>query len=129
MPLMIAASVLLATTLTGLPASAPVPGTATGAGTSAVRAAATAPNLRACHDGRCRLTLRKSVSFRVSSRFGITRLAISFTGHSVRVKGTGPGVTSQALLGEGTTGSVNGIGVRVLSLSSGKAVLRLTPVR
>ncbi|MEU4544545.1 hypothetical protein [Nonomuraea dietziae] len=129
MPLMIAASVLLATALTGLPASAAVPGTAVGAATSAARAAASAPNLRACHDGRCNLTLRKPVSFRVSSRFGITRLAISFTGHSVRVKGTGPGVTSQALLGEGTTGSVNGIGVRVLSLSSGKAVLRLTPVR
>ncbi|MFB4275534.1 MULTISPECIES: hypothetical protein [unclassified Nonomuraea] len=97
--------------------------TATGA------SAAAKPNLRACYDGRCELTLTKSVSFRVSPRFGITRLAIAFTAGTVRVKGTGPGVMSQAQLGEGTSGSVNGIGVRVVSLSSGKAVLRLAPGR
>ncbi|MGR6916800.1 hypothetical protein ACU635_21385 [[Actinomadura] parvosata] len=92
-------------------------------------AAAAKPNLRACYDGRCNLTLTKSVSFRVSPRFGITRLAISFNSSTVRVKGTAPGVMSQAFLGEGATGSVNNIGVRVVSLSSGKAVLRLSARR
>lgn len=89
--------------------------------------AATGPDLRACHDGRCDLTLTRSVSFPVSSRFGITRLAISFDSSIVNVKGTGPGVSSQALLGKGASGSVNNIGVRVVSLSAGKAVLKLAP--
>ncbi|MEV0201886.1 hypothetical protein [Nonomuraea sp. NPDC050691] len=69
------------------------------------------------------------MSFRVSSRFGITRLSISFNSWSVRVKGTGPGVMSQAMFSRGTSGSVNGIRIRATSLTSGKAVLRLTPVR
>ena len=43
--------------------------------------------------------------------------------------GTGPGVFSQARLGAGSKGSVNGIGVRVVSLSGSKAVLHLSPVR
>ncbi|MFD1930077.1 hypothetical protein ACFSKW_01160 [Nonomuraea mangrovi] len=55
--------------------------------------------------------------------------AATFTGDYVRVKGTGPGVTSQAQPGAGTTGSVNGIGIRVLSLSGGKVALRLAPRR
>ncbi|WP_431895439.1 hypothetical protein [Nonomuraea sp. bgisy101] len=54
---------------------------------------------------------------------------MTFTGDYVRVKGTGPGVTSQAQLRAGTTGSVNGIGIRVLSLSGGKVALRLAPRR
>lgn len=87
------------------------------------------PNLRACYDGRCKLTISKAVRFRVSSRFGVTRLSISFTRTSVRVRATGPGVTSQAVLGSRARGSVNGIGVRVVSLSRTKAVLSLAPVR
>ncbi|MFI6507053.1 hypothetical protein ACIBCT_05565 [Streptosporangium sp. NPDC050855] len=94
-----------------------------------VSAQAAAPNLRACYDGRCRLTLSKTARFRVSPRFGVTRLSISFTSRLVRVKATGPGVTSQAVFGTGGSGTVNGISVRVVSLSKGKAVLRLTPVR
>lgn len=98
--------------------------------TTATAASATAkPNLRACYDGKCKLTLTKSVSFRVSSRFGITRLAIAFNSSTVKVRGTGAYVSSQAVLGRGSTGSVNGIGVRILSLSGSKAVLRLSPVR
>ncbi|MEV5498064.1 hypothetical protein AB0M50_21980 [Nonomuraea fuscirosea] len=97
---------------------------------TATAASATAkPNLRACYDGKCKLTLTKSVSFRVSSRFGITRLAIAFNSSTVKVRGTGAYVSSQAVLGRGSTGSVNGIGVRILSLSGSKAVLRLSPVR
>lgn len=115
MPHTIAALALLASTLTGGGLS---PATVTAA-----------PNLRACHDGDCKLSLTRSVSFRVSSRFGITRLAISFTSDYVRVKGTGPGVASQAQLGAGTTGSVNHIGIRVLSLSGSRVVLRLTSKR
>lgn len=119
---MIAAFLVLASVVTG--GLAPTSHTP-----SADMVAATRPNLRACFDGKCKLTLKKPVSFRVSSKFGITKLSITFTRSSVRVKGTGPGVASQALLGAGTSGSVNGIGVRVVSLSGSKAVLRLSPVR
>ncbi|MEV4530880.1 hypothetical protein [Streptosporangium sp. NPDC049304] len=99
-------------------------------GTDAVaQGKATGPNLRACYDGRCKLTISKTVRFRVSPRFGVTRLSVSFGRDFVRVRATGPGVTSQAVLGLRSTGSVNGIGVRVVSLSRGKAVLKLSPVR
>ncbi|MBN6053555.1 hypothetical protein JYK22_16560, partial [Nonomuraea sp. RK-328] len=110
----IAGVLLLASTLTG--------------GTHIATTAAK-PNLRACYDGTCKLTITRAVSFRVSSRFGITRLSISFTSQSVRVKGTGPGVTSQAMFTRGASGSVNGIRIRAASLTSGKAVLRLTAGR
>ncbi|GAA3410872.1 hypothetical protein [Streptosporangium vulgare] len=104
--------------------AAPTPVSAAAPAASAAR-----PNFRACYDGRCKLTLSKAVRFRVSPRFGVTRLSVSFTRTSVRVRATGPGVTSQAVLGPRSTGSVNGIGIRVVSLSRTKAVLRLAPVR
>ncbi|MFI6790558.1 hypothetical protein ACIBG4_24845 [Nonomuraea sp. NPDC050383] len=117
----IAALLVLSSTITGgLGAAGQAPVVST--------AAATGPNLRACFDGRCKLTLSRPVSFRVSSRYGITRLSITFTRQVVRVKGTGPGVSSQATLGAGASGSVNGIGVRVVSLTGRKAALRLSPV-
>ncbi|WP_436763044.1 hypothetical protein [Streptosporangium sp. V21-05] len=96
---------------------------------AAPAANAAKPNLRACYDGRCKLTLSKTARFKVSPRFGVTRLSISFNRASVRVRATGPGVTSQAVLGLRSTGSVNGIGIRVVSLSRAKAVLRLAPTR
>ncbi|GAA1678577.1 hypothetical protein GCM10009733_089280 [Nonomuraea maheshkhaliensis] len=107
----------------------PVAAHATTATAAATTATTTKPNLRACYDGKCKLTLTKSVSFRVSSRFGVTRLAIAFNSSMVKVRGTGAYVSSQAVLGRGSSGSVNGIGVRILSLSGSKAVLRLSPVR
>ncbi|MER5649302.1 hypothetical protein [Streptosporangium sp. NPDC002524] len=113
-------------------AAAPAANTAGNtAGNTAANTAANAakPNLRACYDGRCKLTLSKTVRFKVSPRFGVTRLSISFNRTIVRVRATGPGVTSQAVLGLRSRGSVNGIGVQVVSLSRTKAVLRLAPTR
>jgi hypothetical protein len=106
----------------------PASGT-TSAMSAALTGKAAAPNLRACYDGKCKLTLSKAVAFRVSPRFGVTRLSISFGSGFVRVKATGSGVTSQAQLGAGGSGSVNGIGVRVVSASKSKAVLSLSPTR
>jgi hypothetical protein len=107
---------------------APVSST-TPATSVAIQGKAAGPNLRACYDGKCRLALSKAVKFRVSPRFGVTQLSISFGRGSLRVKAAGRGVTSQVLLGAGASGSVNGIGVRVVSISSSKAVLSLSPVR
>ncbi|RVX42576.1 hypothetical protein EDD27_5212 [Nonomuraea polychroma] len=87
------------------------------------------PNLRACFDGSCKLTITKRVSFRVSSRFGITRLSVGFTADRVSVKGAGPGVATAGSFTKGGSATVSGIHFRLVSLSSRKAVLRLTPVR
>ncbi|WP_336212796.1 hypothetical protein [Nonomuraea sp. LPB2021202275-12-8] len=92
-------------------------------------AAVAAPNLKACYDGNCKITLKKRASFRVSPRFGITRVTITFDSRSVRVRGTGPGVTSEGVFSKGGSASINGIGFQLVSLSGGKAVLRLKPVR
>jgi hypothetical protein len=94
-----------------------------------VAAQTAAPNLRACYDGNCKLTIRKTVRFRVNPRFGVTRLSISFTSNFIRVKGTGPGVSGQTMFGKGGSGTVNGIKVRLISLSGSKAVLRLSTKR
>ncbi|GAA3007364.1 hypothetical protein [Streptosporangium longisporum] len=94
-----------------------------------VSAQTAAPNLRACYDGNCKLTIRKTVRFRVNPRFGVTRLSISFTSNFIRVKGTGPGVSGQTMFGMGGSGTVNGIKVRLVSLSGSKAVLRLSTKR
>ncbi|SEG91647.1 hypothetical protein SAMN05444920_107320 [Nonomuraea solani] len=99
------------------------------AATAATAETAARPNLRACYDGNCKLTITKAVSFRVSPRFGITRLRISFTGSTVSIRGTSARTMSQTVIGRNATGSVNGIGVRIISLSAGKAVLRLKPGR
>lgn len=104
-------------------AASVVGGPAAAAGASAART----PHVRACYDGRCVLTLSAGVTFRVSPRFGITKVSISFTAERVHVKGIGSRGTSEALFGKGGSGSVNGIAVGVVSLSAGRAVLRLTP--
>ena len=88
-----------------------------------------APKYRACHDGACTLKLRKPASFRVHSRFGVTRLRVTFNSSYVRVVGTGPGVRSEVRLSRHSYGTLNGIRVTIKSLSGSKAVLRLKPVR
>ncbi|MGC5010671.1 hypothetical protein ACLQ2R_07900 [Streptosporangium sp. DT93] len=90
---------------------------------------AAAPNLRACYDGNCRLTITKTARFRVHPKFGITRMSISFTSTRIRVRGTAAGSFSQSVFGANGTGTVNGIKVRVVSLSGSKAVLRLSTKR
>ncbi|WP_170222978.1 hypothetical protein [Nonomuraea turkmeniaca] len=132
--LVVAASVISlapagqASAATTMPATVPttVPATVPAGSASAAWAK---PNVRACYDGRCKLTITKRVSFRVSSRFGITRLSVGFTEDGVTVKGVGPGVMSGAGFSEGGSATVSGIRFRIVSLSSRKAVLRLTPAR
>lgn len=121
MPLKISTALVAAAVLALTPATAAL--TATGASASA----SAKPNLRACYDGKCKLTLTRNVSFRVSPRFGITRLAISFNSGTVVVRGTGPGVTSQGSMSGGGSVTVNGIRVKVLSQSAARLKLSLTP--
>ena len=91
--------------------------------------AAKAPNVKACFDGKCKITITSAVKFRVSSRLGFTRLSIARVGsQSVRVQGTGPGVSSTTTLGAGGTGSVNNISVKVSSVTDKSATLHLTPL-
>ncbi|MBB2910786.1 hypothetical protein FHS43_002049 [Streptosporangium becharense] len=106
------------------PASSPAP-----AAGAAVPGHTAGADLRACYDGKCRLTLAEPVGFWVDPRFGVTWLSISFDRHSVRVVATGPGVRSQATFGPGALSSVNGIGIRAVSLSASRAVLHLSPAR
>lgn len=83
------------------------------------------PNVRACYDGNCKLTLTKSVSFRVSPKFGLTRLYISFTADGLAVSGEGSSRVESFGSTDGSV-TVNGIKVRPLSLSDSRAVLRLS---
>ncbi|MFF4414424.1 hypothetical protein ACFYY8_18000 [Streptosporangium sp. NPDC001559] len=88
--------------------------------------AAAKPNLRACYDGNCKISITKKVSFRIDPGFGFTRLTLSFNAGGVYVKSSGPGVSGSAYFSGSGSVTVNGITVHALSLSGRKAVLRLT---
>ncbi|MFD1538789.1 hypothetical protein [Nonomuraea guangzhouensis] len=88
--------------------------------------AAAKPNLRACYDGNCKITITKKVSFPVDPSFGITRLTLSFKAGRVYVKDSGPGVRGSGYFDEGGSSTMNGILIYALSVSKKKAVLVLT---
>ncbi|WP_433511750.1 hypothetical protein ACQP2T_49510 [Nonomuraea sp. CA-143628] len=95
---------------------------------SAATAAAKPPNVRACFDGKCKITITKAVRFRISSRYGFTRLSIARVGSGmVKVRGTGPGVSSTVVLGSGGRGTINNLSVRVSSVTQKSATIRLAP--
>lgn len=90
-------------------------------------AVAKPPNVRACFDGKCKITITKAVRFRISSRYGFTRLSIARVGSGmVKVQGTGPGVSSTVVLGSGGRGTINNLSVRV-SVTQKSATIRLAP--
>ncbi|MEV0143872.1 MULTISPECIES: hypothetical protein [unclassified Nonomuraea] len=88
--------------------------------------AAAKPNLRACYDGNCKITITKKVSFRIDPSFVFTKLTISFNASGVSVQSSGPGVSGSSYFSEGSTSTLNGITFSALSLSKKKAVLRLS---
>jgi hypothetical protein len=95
-----------------------------------VQAASARTNLRACFDGNCRITVSKPVSFRVSGRFGFTKVSVRSGGSGlVRVQGTAPGVSSAVVLGAGASGTINNLAVRAESIKGRKMTVRLTPVK
>ncbi|MFD9942423.1 hypothetical protein ACFWYW_34410 [Nonomuraea sp. NPDC059023] len=86
--------------------------------------AAAKPNLRACYDGKCKITITKPVSFRVAARYRLSRVWVSkvyaFNQDMVRVEGPGVATT----LGEGGSGSINSLNVRILSITGRGATVR-----
>lgn len=116
--LTLAFAAITAVPIFAAPASAAAP-------TAAV--AAKPPNVRACFDGKCKITITKAVKFRISSRYGFTRLSIARVGSGmVKVRGTGPGVSSTVVLGSGGRGTINNLSVRV-SVTQKSATIRLAP--
>ncbi len=89
---------------------------------------AQAPKFRKCFDGRCTITVRKPVSFKISERFGFTRLTVSRRGLTVRVKAKGPGISGGASITKGGISVLNGISIRIVSISRSKATVRFAPV-
>ncbi|MET9248097.1 hypothetical protein [Nonomuraea sp. NPDC003709] len=99
---------------------------------TATPAAASAPNLRACYDGKCKFTFTRAVSFRVSSAYGLGRVRVSkefmgglFNQDMVVVRA--PGLTSS--LGEGARGEFRygnkrTLNFRVLSITDRGATIR-----
>ncbi|MEV0348303.1 hypothetical protein AB0H88_21225 [Nonomuraea sp. NPDC050680] len=80
-----------------------------------------------CFDGKCKITITKPVSFPVSSTLGFTTLSIARIGATVKVEGTGPGVSSSTQLSVGGNGSVGALAVRVLSITHNSATVHLAP--
>ncbi|MFI6299048.1 hypothetical protein ACIBEJ_46185 [Nonomuraea sp. NPDC050790] len=117
--------------LAAVPASATVPASAATPASAAVPASAATlasavakPNLRACYDGKCKITITRPVSFRVAARYRLSRVWVSrvyaFNQPMVRVEGPGVATT----LGQGAKGSINRLDVRVLSITDRGATIR-----
>ncbi|MEO3874770.1 hypothetical protein ABGB18_38790 [Nonomuraea sp. B12E4] len=92
------------------------------------------PNLRACYDGKCKITITKSVSFPVHPRFHMKRLRVGFSSNGVTANsssggGAGASSWSGGYVSKGGWMQINGIRVTVVSLSDSKAVLSLTAKR
>ncbi|SDR15809.1 hypothetical protein SAMN04489764_3771 [Thermostaphylospora chromogena] len=99
-----------------------------GSAVAAGPAAAHKPKLRECYDARCTFTVRKPVTFPIAKRFGFSKLTVRRVGGgSVSVTGRAPNGYAQVTVGRGGVGHLNGISIRVLSISDTKARVRLAP--
>ena len=128
------ASALLATAL--LAAGAPPAHARRTAPAPAAPAAAVAahqarkPNLRACFDGKCTITVTRPVGFRISGRYGFTRVSVARRpGLRVRVTARGRGVFLTATIDRYGLAMLNDLSVRILAIDRAKARLRFAPVR
>ena len=116
------AALATAATLQAAPANATAP-----ASTQASTAAS--PATRACFDGRCKIKVTRAVSFRVSSRYGITKVSIArLSGGMVRVRGYGGGASLEVQFGINGTGQLNNILITPLSITRHSATLRFSPM-
>lgn len=118
----------MATTCLALAAAVVVSGVPVAvASASAATAVAKTDDVSECFDGKCKITITKPVSFPVSSTLGFTTLSIARIGATVKVEGTGPGVSSSTQLSVGGNGSVGALTVQVLSITRNSATVRLAP--
>ncbi|MEV4116609.1 hypothetical protein [Nonomuraea sp. NPDC049695] len=97
--------------------------------TATPAAAAAKPNLRACYDGKCTFTFTKPVKFRVAKKYGLSgwvHVAKEWSdlfGTDVVAVWSGG---SSAYGGEGTSGGINKLDFRVLSITGTGATIRFT---
>lgn len=82
----------------------------------------------ACFDGRCEILVTKPTRIPVDSRFGVGALHItSISARSVVVRASGSGISLATSVGEGGTGTLNGLSFRVKEVSGTQAVLDFFP--
>ncbi|MFB7494492.1 hypothetical protein ACFC09_07255 [Streptomyces sp. NPDC056161] len=86
-------------------------------------------DVAACFDGRCEVRVTgQPTRIPVDDRFGVGSLEVtSITARSVVVQASGGGVFLSTSVGEGGTGSLNGLSFRVAELHDGQAVLDFFP--
>ncbi|WP_214321128.1 hypothetical protein [Nonomuraea sediminis] len=99
--------------------------------TTAIQAAPAqaATSAHPCFDGSCKITVTRSVSFRVSSRYGITKISITRqSGGMVRVRGYGGGVSLEVRFDRYGSGRLNNLLVTPVSIKRRSATLRFRPL-
>src|SRR5262249_52223245 len=79
-----------------------------------------------CYDGDCEIALSGPMSFPVDPRFGFDTVSVWMNSKMVTVMATGPGVTSKATAGPGSTARINGLRMHVLRVSGATAALRFS---
>jgi hypothetical protein len=87
-----------------------------------------AGRVRVGRDGKCAIAVSRPVSFSVEPRLGVTKVSIAaIDPDMVTVRAKGPGISLQVVVRVGSAGRLNGIGVRVVAITGGTAVLRFSP--
>ncbi|MGW3952247.1 hypothetical protein ACWEKM_15270 [Streptomyces sp. NPDC004752] len=111
------------------PSVSPPVAASSSAPASGAGGAANGTDVGACFDGRCRILVTKQPTrVPVDDRFGVGSLEVtSITARSVVVQASGDGMFLSTSVGEGGTGSLNGLGFRVADLRDGQAVLDFFP--
>jgi hypothetical protein len=85
-------------------------------------------NSRACFDGTCRISVSKPTDIPVDSRFGFSTFAITHIGaDGVTVEAEGGGTHLRSGVSPGGTASLNGLSIRVRSVSGHTARLSISP--
>ncbi|MEU8973428.1 hypothetical protein AB0D11_29910 [Streptomyces monashensis] len=121
----------LAVALAGCGSGAGAGGDGSGQGSKSPPAPVVSPtaDVAACFEGRCRIRVTEQPTrIPVDARFGVGSLEVTdITARSVVVQASGNGRFMASAVGEGGTGSLNGLGFRVEDVHDGQAVLDFFP--
>ncbi|WUH98534.1 hypothetical protein OHR68_34290 [Spirillospora sp. NBC_00431] len=99
-----------------------------GGGEPAPSLAADGTDLRACQDLSCEIYVSSPVTFPIDPKYGPDKMAVTKIGpDTVTIKATGDGIELGATMDRKSPGVLNGIEVRVVKITKGAAILRVSP--
>ena len=110
------------------PASSSAPAAVTRTPAKPAAPGGNAADLKACYDGRCEISVSRPVTIPVDGRFGFTKFSITHIGaEGVTIAAHSAGTSLESGVSPGGTAALNGLSVKVKSVTGGTALLEITP--